>query len=125
MACCLASDGNRCVVGTIPMNPTSLWYTPNPLRSGEHNQNHEMDLLIFDLRMLTKDLQRTSIVAALENKRASGLFSASGGLAGGVASRWKAGSQRKSDANASQLAVRSGVVDMCLVEEYGEVMAMC
>jgi hypothetical protein len=121
------------------MDHGSVYYSANPIRSGAHNQDHTTDLLVFDLRMLSQDTARTSVVAALSGgtglsggdgtKRASGLFSApGGGAAMGVAQRWKANSARKSASDLSQVMnLASGVIDMCLVEDTdaGEVMAMC
>lgn len=125
--CCVASDGWRCVVGTIPMNPSSVYYSQNPIRSGEHNQiDPNSDLLVFDLRKLSKDMARTSVVAAFGSKGASGLGKSASGIAGGVAGRWKTNAaKRTSNAGSGEIAMKSGVIDMCLVEDEGEVMAMC
>lgn len=125
--CCVASDGYRCVVGTVPMDPASLYWSSNPVRSGVQNQDPDGHIMVFDLRMLRQEQTRTSVIEALANKgkHSTGLL-IGGAKGGGALQRWRTNASRKSDAVQNQaIDLSSGVTDMTIAEEDGQMMALC
>jgi hypothetical protein len=124
--CCVASDGWRTVVGTMPMETDSSYYSKTAVRSGR-NMGTLGDLLVFDLRMMREDMAQTTAMSSFAGGAAGLSQKSKGSIFGtkGIAGRWSK-QYRKSLPEAEEApAVSQGVTDMTLVEENNKCMAMC
>jgi WD40 repeat protein len=125
--CCVASDGWRAVVGTVPMETDSAYYSKSAVRSGR-NQGTTGDLLVFDLRMMHQDMAQTTAMASFAGgaaglkKSNTSIFSSKS-----VASRWTRNTLGRGSQAAEPVkeVISAGVADMTLVEENNKCMALC
>eukprot|EP00746_Dinoflagellata_sp_MGD_P163123 gnl/MRDRNA2_/MRDRNA2_91003_c0_seq1.p1 gnl/MRDRNA2_/MRDRNA2_91003_c0~~gnl/MRDRNA2_/MRDRNA2_91003_c0_seq1.p1 ORF type:complete len:548 (+),score=94.19 gnl/MRDRNA2_/MRDRNA2_91003_c0_seq1:85-1728(+) len=123
--CCVASDGWRTVVGTVPMETESTYYSKTAVRSGR-NMGTTGDLLVFDLRMMRDDMAQTTAMASFAGG-AAGMRKSKGSIFGtkGIASRLSKNYRKSADLSDAVPQVSKGVTDMTLVEENNKCMAMC